>query len=44
MILKESLIKQNEENNCTSIDFDYLYENNLRYNLELNIWNLEIIQ
>ena len=43
IILKKTLIEQNKENNCTSINFDYLYENNLRYKLAWNTWNLDIL-
>ena len=44
IILKQTLIEQNKENNCTTINFDYLYENNLRYKLAWNTWNLDIIE
>ena len=38
--LKSALIAQNEKNNCTSINLEYLYENDLRYKLAWAIWNL----
>ncbi len=41
-ILKESLILQNKENNCTSINFDNLYNNNIRYKLSWDTWNLDL--
>ncbi len=41
-ILKESLILQNKENNCTSINFDNLYNNNTRYKLSWVTWNLDL--
>ena len=44
IILKQTLIEQNKENNCTTINFDYLYENNLRYKLAWNIWDLDITE
>ena len=38
--LKLALIEQNERNNCTKINLDYLYEQDLRYKLAWATWNL----
>ena len=38
--LKDALIKQNNKNNCTKINLDYLYEHDLRFKLAWSIWNL----
>ena len=38
--LRLALIEQNERNNCTSINLEYLYEQDLRYKLAWATWNL----
>ncbi len=38
--LRLALIDQNERNNCTKINLDYLYEQDLRYKLAWATWNL----
>ena len=38
--LKEALIKQNNKNNYTDINLDYLYENDLRFKLAWSNWHL----
>ena len=38
--LKNALIDQNKENNCTTINLEYLYDNDLRYKLAWAVWNL----
>ena len=38
--LRLALIEQNERNNCTKINLDYLYEQDLRYKLAWATWNL----
>ena len=38
--LRLALIDQNERNNCTRINLDYLYEQDLRYKLAWATWNL----
>ncbi len=40
--LKLALEDQNSKNNCTSINLDYLYENDLRYKLAWAVWNLTL--
>lgn len=40
--LKLALEDQNCKNNCTSINLDYLYENDLRYKLAWAVWNLTL--
>ena len=38
--LRLALIDQNERNNCTTINLEYLYEQDLRYKLAWATWNL----
>lgn len=38
--LRLALIEQNERNNCTRINLEYLYEQDLRYKLAWATWNL----
>jgi hypothetical protein len=38
--LRLALIDQNERNNCTKINLDYVYEQDLRYKLAWATWNL----
>tara|TARA_B100001758_G_scaffold247706_1_gene266665 strand:+ start:9214 stop:9855 length:642 start_codon:yes stop_codon:yes gene_type:complete len=38
--LRLALIEQNERNNCTKINLEYLYEQDLRYKLAWATWNL----
>ena len=38
--LRLALIDQNERNNCTKINLEYLYEQDLRYKLAWATWNL----
>ncbi len=38
--LKLALENQNEKQNCTTINLEYLYENDLRYKLAWATWNL----
>ena len=38
--LKVALENQNEKQNCTTINLEYLYENDLRYKLAWATWNL----
>ena len=38
--LKNALIAQNILNNCTQINLEYLYDNNLRYKLAWAVWGL----
>ena len=38
--LKYALIDQNKKNNCTKINLDFLYDNDLRYKLAWAVWNL----
>ena len=40
--LKLALEDQNCKNNCTSINLEYLYENDLRYKLAWAVWNLTL--
>lgn len=40
--LKIALEDQNCKHNCTSINLDYLYENDLRYKLAWAVWNLTL--
>ena len=40
--LKKALIEQNKLNNCTSINLEYLYDNDLRYKLAWAVWNLTL--
>ena len=40
--LKIALEDQNCKNNCTTINLDYLYENDLRYKLAWAVWNLTL--
>ena len=40
--LKNSLIDQNDHTNMTSISFDYLYNDNLRFKLAWNTWLMDI--
>jgi hypothetical protein len=40
--LKIALEAQNCKNNCTTINLDYLYENDLRYKLAWSVWNLNL--
>ena len=40
--LKKALIAQNTINNCTTINLDYLYENDLRYKLAWAVWELNM--
>lgn len=39
--LKKALIIQNKKNNCTKINFDYLFENSNRFKYSWQIWELE---
>ena len=38
--LRLALIEQNERNNCTKINLEYLYDQDLRYKLAWATWNL----
>lgn len=38
--LRLALIEQNSHNNCTTINLEYLYEQDLRYKLAWATWNL----
>lgn len=40
--LKIALEDQNSKNNCTTINLEYLYENDLRYKLAWAVWNLTL--
>ena len=40
--LRLALENQNEKQNCTTINLDYLYENDLRYKLAWATWNLNM--
>lgn len=40
--LKLALEDQNCKNNCTTINLEYLYENDLRYKLAWAVWNLTL--
>lgn len=40
--LRLALLDQNEKNNCTTINLEYLYEHDLRYKLAWATWNLHI--
>ena len=40
--LKIALEDQNCKNNCTTINLEYLYENDLRYKLAWAVWNLTL--
>mgnify|MGYP003325268642 FL=1 len=39
--LRLALLDQNDKNNCTSINLEYLYEHDLRYKLAWATWNLQ---
>ena len=38
--LKKALVAQNTLNNCTQINLEYLYDNDLRYKLAWAVWGL----
>ena len=40
--LRLALENQNEKQNCTTINLDYLYQNDLRYKLAWATWNLNV--
>jgi len=39
--LKNALIAQNAVNNCTTINLEYLYDNDIRYKLAWAVWGLD---